>query len=77
MVVNDVRCQLYFEQLPFGGVGESGMGRYRGYAGFQSFSNAKTVIHQTLHEDVFAAQRPPYSDVVRTRTIDQIAALKG
>jgi coniferyl-aldehyde dehydrogenase len=77
MVVNDVRCQLYFEQLPFGGVGESGIGRYRGYAGFQSFSNAKTVIHQTLREDVFAAQRPPYSDVVRTRTIDQIAALKG
>jgi coniferyl-aldehyde dehydrogenase len=77
MVVNDVRCQLYFEQLPFGGVGESGMGRYRGYAGFQSFSNAKTVIHQTLHEDVFAAQRPPYSDATRTRTIDQIAAMKG
>jgi hypothetical protein len=58
-------------------IGESGMGRYRGYAGFQSFSNARTVIHQTLHEDVFAAQRPPYSDEVRTRTIDQIATLKG
>lgn len=77
MVVNDVRCQLFFEQLPFGGVGESGMGRYRGYAGFQTFSNAKTVIYQTIREDVLAVQRPPYSETVRAATVDQIASMKG
>lgn len=77
MVVNDVRCQLFFEQLPFGGVGESGMGRYRGHAGFQTFSNAKTVIFQTMREDVLAGQRPPYSEAVRVATVDQIAAMKG
>jgi coniferyl-aldehyde dehydrogenase len=77
MVVNDVRCQLFFEQLPFGGVGESGMGRYRGYAGFQTFSNAKTVIYQTMREDVLAAQRPPYNEAVRAATVGQITAMKG
>src|SRR5690606_40247887 len=46
IVVNDVRCQLFYESLPFGGVGPSGMGRYRGHAGFRTFSTAKTVLDQ-------------------------------
>jgi hypothetical protein len=53
------------------------MGRYRGYAGFQTFSNAKTVIYQTIREDVLAVQRPPYSETVRAATVDQIASMKG
>ncbi len=31
---------------PFGGVGESGMGSYHGKAGFDAFSQQKTVMHK-------------------------------
>ena len=32
--------------LPFGGVMNSGSGRYHGYAGFKEFSNQRSIIHQ-------------------------------
>jgi aldehyde dehydrogenase (NAD+) len=33
--------------LPFGGVGNSGFGKYHGKAGFDAFSNQKSVLRQT------------------------------
>lgn len=62
MVVNDVVCQIFHEQLPFGGVGPSGMGRYRGKHGFRTFSNQMTVLFQTDRDDVVGSLRPPYGD---------------
>ena len=59
-VINDVRIQLAFEELPFGGVGPSGQGRYRGKAGFISFSNRKTILRQHAQEAELARTRPPY-----------------
>ena len=41
---NDTMTQAAICDLPFGGVGESGMGRYHGYQGFLTFSNAKSVF---------------------------------
>ncbi len=76
IVVNDVRCQIFFEQLPFGGVGMSGMGRYRGYQGFVTFSNAKTVLYQMRADEPLAAQRPPYGDEVGAALRLQIDALR-
>ena len=44
-VVNDVLIQMLNCHLPFGGVGESGYGRYHGESGFIGFSNPKSVVH--------------------------------
>ncbi|MBD9596894.1 aldehyde dehydrogenase family protein [Ensifer sp. ENS05] len=60
VLLNDVRVHIFFEALPFGGVGNSGIGRYRGREGFRTFSNLKTVFRQSDNEEVLARQRPPH-----------------
>lgn len=47
--------------LPFGGVGESGMGRYRGKAGFTTLSNEKAVLSKPLKPESLAMIFPPYT----------------
>ncbi|GLR63108.1 coniferyl aldehyde dehydrogenase [Marinospirillum insulare] len=42
--LNDTLLQVAQEDLPFGGVGASGMGHYHGYEGFLTFSHAKAVF---------------------------------
>lgn len=42
--VNDVMTHVVIDDLPFGGVGPAGMGRYHGKEGFRSMSNAKGVL---------------------------------
>ena len=49
------------EDLPFGGVGPSGMGAYHGIDGFKTFSHAKAVFQQAKM-DVTAMMRPPYGE---------------
>ncbi|WP_027121301.1 aldehyde dehydrogenase family protein [Mycoplasma leonicaptivi] len=41
--INDTLTHLVIEKLPFGGVGNSGYGRYGGYESFKTFSNQKSV----------------------------------
>src|SRR5690606_18290169 len=43
--INDTMVHFGNAQLPFGGVGRSGLGRYHGRAGFDRFSNLKGVMH--------------------------------
>jgi aldehyde dehydrogenase (NAD+) len=45
--INDVVIHLTSMELPFGGAGGSGFGRYRGKYGFLAFSNLKSVMKQT------------------------------
>jgi len=49
--VNDTVVQIMPAELPFGGVGESGYGRYRGRAGFDTFSNLKAVMRRPTRPD--------------------------
>lgn len=44
--INDAVSQFIAEDLPFGGVGESGMGHYHGYEGFLTFSHQKAVFER-------------------------------
>ncbi len=43
--VNETAMHVMADDAPFGGVGHSGTGQYHGYEGFQTFSNAKTVLY--------------------------------
>jgi aldehyde dehydrogenase (NAD+) len=49
--VNDVILQITGNELPFGGVGDSGMGRYRGKAGFDTFTRERSILRRTLWPD--------------------------
>jgi coniferyl-aldehyde dehydrogenase len=60
--VNDVMFHMLQKDLPFGGVGPSGMGAYHGIEGFKTFSHAKSVYKQTLSFNVskLGGFLPPY-----------------
>ncbi len=50
--INDVLVQFFSHHLPFGGVGESGMGRCHGKAGFDTFSHTRSMVQNTLAFDI-------------------------
>ena len=58
--INDVVMQAGVTALPFGGVGESGLGRYHGRAGFEAFSHARSVVSRPFWLDL-AVRYPPYA----------------
>ncbi|MBN2296732.1 MAG: aldehyde dehydrogenase family protein [Pirellulales bacterium] len=59
--INDVIMQLTALGLPFGGVGDSGMGAYHGRHSFEAFSHKKAVMRRTLHPDL-KLRYPPYDE---------------
>ncbi|SDH18220.1 aldehyde dehydrogenase family protein [Klenkia brasiliensis] len=59
VVINHVMLHLSVPELPFGGVGTSGMGRYHGRWGFETFSNAKAVLRKPFRPDPSVIY-PPY-----------------
>ncbi|MBV7255722.1 coniferyl aldehyde dehydrogenase [Pacificimonas sp. WHA3] len=66
VTVNDVIFHVSAEDLPFGGVGPSGMGAYHGHDGFRTFSHAKAVYTQPkIDLAKLAGFRPPYGDAMR------------
>ncbi len=63
VTVNDVIMHVAQEDLPFGGVGPSGMGAYHGFDGFKTFSHAKSVFRQSkFNVAELAGLRPPYGE---------------
>ncbi len=59
VALNDTLLHCVQEELPFGGVGESGMGAYHGEAGFRTFSHARSVFRQSRLNGA-GMTRPPY-----------------
>ncbi len=57
---NDTLMFMLNDELPFGGVGRSGMGRYHGKWGFDTFSHLKPVMTRSFRFDV-VLRYPPYS----------------
>jgi len=63
VTVNDVVMHVAQEDLPFGGVGPSGMGSYHGHDGFKTFSHAKAIFTQSkLNVAELAGLVPPYGE---------------
>lgn len=59
VTINDAAWHVIQEDIPFGGVGPSGMGAYHGEAGFESFSHMKGVFKQSRFSQG-AKLHPPY-----------------
>ncbi|KAH7681085.1 Aldehyde dehydrogenase NAD(P)-dependent protein [Dioscorea alata] len=60
MLINDVALHLANPNLPFGGVGESGIGAYHGKFSFDAFSHKKAVLHRSFGGEA-PARYPPYT----------------
>ncbi len=58
--VNDVMMFMTAHELPFGGVGASGMGAYSGQRGFETFSHMKAVMKRSWWPDL-AVRYAPYT----------------
>ncbi|KAG5245116.1 aldehyde dehydrogenase family [Salix suchowensis] len=59
MVINDTVLHVTVSNLPFGGVGESGMGSYHGKHSFDAFSHKKAVLYRSFSGDS-PVRYPPY-----------------
>ena len=56
--INDVIIHLATSEMPFGGVGESGMGGYHGKAGFDTFSHTKSIVDKKTWMDLPIRYQP-------------------
>ncbi len=60
--INDVIMFNAVPDLPFGGVGPSGIGQYSGKAGFDNFSHLKSVLYRPFMKDL-PVRFAPYTDL--------------
>jgi aldehyde dehydrogenase (NAD+) len=60
IVINDTIAQVMNPDLPFGGVGSSGLGSYRGEEGWHTFTRPVAVLDRSTHFDP-AFRYPPHS----------------
>ena len=67
--INDCAIHPLISELPFGGVGNSGMGKYHGRWGFEAFTNARGVMYHSTRIDP-GVRYPPYSRHTFERRIE-------
>lgn len=65
MCINDLGVHFACDDMPFGGVGASGMGHYHGREGFKTFSHAKSVLKQgPVNLQKLSGMLPPYGEKI-------------
>jgi acyl-CoA reductase-like NAD-dependent aldehyde dehydrogenase len=69
VTINDTILHIAQDDLPFGGVGPSGMGHYHGREGFLAFSKAKAVFRQSRF-NAMGLFKPPYG-----KTFERLVSL--
>ena len=57
--INDTMAHFINNQLPFGGIGNSGIGQYHGKYSFETFSHNKSILHKVAWPDI-PLRYPPY-----------------
>ena len=75
VTVNDALLHVAQHDLPFGGVGPSGMGHYHGYEGFQTFSKMRPIFQQASVTPM-SLLRPPYGGLP-DKILNMMTKLKG
>ncbi len=75
VTVNDALYHVAQHDIPFGGVGPSGMGHYHGYEGFVTFSKLRPVFYQASWSPM-ELLRPPYGKFATT-VYNAIAKMKS
>ncbi len=73
VTVNDVIFHVAMDDLPFGGVGPSGIGSYHGPEGFKEFSHARSVYSQPkIDVSKLAGFKPPYGSATKKAISTQL-----
>jgi len=70
--INETFSQITATSLPFGGVGESGMGYYHGEESFRTFTHCKSVLHRFIRFDSrmkYAPYRTPLKYLKRVMRV--------
>lgn len=67
--VNDCTLQPLIPELPFGGVGTSGIGKYHGRWGFEAFTNARGVLYHSAKIDP-GVRYPPFDEHTMMRKLE-------
>lgn len=70
--INHTMIHFYETELPFGGVGESGVGKAHGRHGFETFSNARAVLEQRFPFSAIELLYPPYGAKWKDKLIDLV-----
>jgi coniferyl-aldehyde dehydrogenase len=71
--IDDVIFHVSQEELPFGGVGPSGMGAYHGEVGFKTFSHARAIYRQPkIDVAKLAGLKPPYGKATKRAVARQM-----
>ena len=68
--INHTLIHFYQPELPFGGVGASGMGNAHGFHGFETFSNARGVLDQRVKRAAIDLLYPPYGGFLQKKIVD-------
>lgn len=64
VTINDTIFHVAQDDIPFGGVGDSGMGAYHGKEGFETFTHRKSVFYQSRFANTWLLT-PPYTNLAR------------